>query len=606
VREITRRVSSPDGKRTAEIAKLGEASVVVLDGVDGKSYAAIATSSLSFSPDSRRLAYAAKIGDKWMIVVDGVESQTYDGLLANCRAGAPVAFSPDSQHVVYGGIVGESWRIVVDGVEGRACDNILGEVVFSPDSRQVAYVCKLGGKSVVIVDGAEVNVHDVIIKDSIVFSPDSQRIAYAALEGDKRFVVVDDNPGKAYDGIIANSWRFSPDSRRFVYGAKMGDKWMIVADGVEGRAYDEILAVAVVFSPDSRRVVYAIRRDGKSVVIVDGMEGAPCDGIMKDSIIFSPDSQRIACGAKVGDKWVIFVDGVAGKTWDAIMANSLAFSPDSLQMTYTGRVNEKWMSVTHGAEPAVTSAPAGPVCANCDSGIPAAQVVAHIFAADGAGVTQRTTNQGLSTTTDYRDFFRSTFFLCPACARICAPKANWGSLLTSFASGFLLAYREKTSEEFTAALKKYIAVNAVDLKRIGITSFKWPLGPDIAFPYYQELLDKRKASFSRLCHLMKDMLTDEVPPQDAATMTFVWKGAFLAKDTLVMMLIDGVLDAIGSFKKGFSYQIPIRPGAHRMRALPSRETGIATVQVEPGKNYHAELKWSRMWGAFEIICAEGK
>jgi hypothetical protein len=179
-------------------------------------------------------------------------------------------------------------------------------------------------------------------------------------------------------------------------------------------------------------------------------------------------------------------------------------------------------------------------------------------------------------------------------------------LLASFASGFLLEYGEKRSEEFTAALKKYIAVNAPALKRIGITSFKWWLGPDIAFPYYRELLDKKKASCSRLCHLMKDMLTNADPPQNAATMTFNWKGAFLAKDTPVMLLIDGVLDAIGSFKKGFSYQLPMRPGAHRVRALPSRETGIATVQVEPGKNYHAELKWSRMWGAFEIICGEAK
>jgi hypothetical protein len=68
--------------------------MVVVDGAEGKAYDGILKSSLAFSPDSRRIAYGAKIGEKWTVVVDGVERGNFDGV-----ASGSVSFSSDSGQV---------------------------------------------------------------------------------------------------------------------------------------------------------------------------------------------------------------------------------------------------------------------------------------------------------------------------------------------------------------------------------------------------------------------------------------------------------------------------------------------------------------------------
>ncbi len=64
------------------------------------------------SPDSKRVAYGAKVGDKVLVVVDGKEGKPYHGI-------GSLIFSPDSKRVAYGAKVGDKWLVVVDGKEGK-------------------------------------------------------------------------------------------------------------------------------------------------------------------------------------------------------------------------------------------------------------------------------------------------------------------------------------------------------------------------------------------------------------------------------------------------------------------------------------------------------
>lgn len=95
---------SPDGRRIAYSVKvskwfglLGTTWSVVVDGKEGKQYDRIGTGTPIFSPDSKRVAYGAQVGDKWFVVVDGREGQQYDAIVT--VGGGRILFgSPDSLH----------------------------------------------------------------------------------------------------------------------------------------------------------------------------------------------------------------------------------------------------------------------------------------------------------------------------------------------------------------------------------------------------------------------------------------------------------------------------------------------------------------------------
>jgi hypothetical protein len=62
---------SPDLRRIAYTAKVGNKKFVVLDGQEGKQYDWV--DELTFSPDSKRFAYIAEGGNKRFVVLDGQE-----------------------------------------------------------------------------------------------------------------------------------------------------------------------------------------------------------------------------------------------------------------------------------------------------------------------------------------------------------------------------------------------------------------------------------------------------------------------------------------------------------------------------------------------------
>ena len=189
---------SPDSRRMAYAASDGAKWFVVLDGQEAKPYDDIGTpyfsarstagligvpGSFLFSPDSRRLAYGATVGDKRLVVVDGEEGKQYDEI-GTCS----LVFSPDSRRIAYTAKAGEKWLVVVDGQEGKQYDEIaIRSLVFSSDSRKLAYLAKAGGKWLVVVEGREGKQYDDILTRAVFDSADS--FHYIAIDGDTVYLV---------------------------------------------------------------------------------------------------------------------------------------------------------------------------------------------------------------------------------------------------------------------------------------------------------------------------------------------------------------------------------------------------------------------------------
>ena len=136
-------VFSPDSGRIAYPAYDGTKWFVVLDGQEGKRYDYVGTPyssgrsaaglvgfrRLIFSPDSKRLAYGAQVGDKWLVVVDGEEGKQYDEI-GMCG----LVFSPDSRAVAYAARAGKEWFVVVGDRESKHYSEMPGPIVFeSPE-----------------------------------------------------------------------------------------------------------------------------------------------------------------------------------------------------------------------------------------------------------------------------------------------------------------------------------------------------------------------------------------------------------------------------------------------------------------------------------------
>ena len=106
--------------------------------------------SFKISPDNRRMACAATVGNKWFVIVDGVGGKEYDGI-----GNSTPIFSPDSKRVAYAAAVGSKSLVVVDGVEGEEYDAVLsmgiGKVIFdSPNS--LHYLAVKGGNSIYLME----------------------------------------------------------------------------------------------------------------------------------------------------------------------------------------------------------------------------------------------------------------------------------------------------------------------------------------------------------------------------------------------------------------------------------------------------------------------
>ena len=337
---------SPDNKRVAYAAQVGNQSFFIVDGVEQQPYIGVGTASLVFSPDNQRVAYVAQVDNQQIVVLDGSEQPQYDSIGAGS-----LIFSPDSKRVAYAALMDNKIIIVVDQKEGRQFETFgIGSLIFSPDSQHVAYVAGVGKKQFVVVDGSEQQYED-ISKGSLIFSPDSQHVAYVAIDidGNQQFLVMDGQEGKHYETI--DLLVFSPDSQHLAYAAEVGDKWVVVVDGIEQQQqYDNLGTASLVFSPDSQRVAYVAGVGSQDFVVVDGQEGKHYNGIGEGGLVFSPDSQRVIYMAGIGNQWVAVVDGIEGKQYVGIGKGTFTFSPDSQHVAYMAGIGDQQVVVMDGIE----------------------------------------------------------------------------------------------------------------------------------------------------------------------------------------------------------------------------------------------------------------
>jgi len=102
-------VFSPDSQRVAYVAKRGKWFVVV-DGQAGKRHTRIEERSLVFSTDSRRVAYVAlvparrwgfiKLGQRSLVVIDGQEGSRYDSIVAPRESGGIIFDLPNQLYYI--------------------------------------------------------------------------------------------------------------------------------------------------------------------------------------------------------------------------------------------------------------------------------------------------------------------------------------------------------------------------------------------------------------------------------------------------------------------------------------------------------------------------
>jgi hypothetical protein len=264
--------------------KLRDRWVAVVDGVAGKSYDMVGqlapgvwNNPFAFSDDGKHYAYGARQGNKQLLVVDGVEKKSFDAP-ASYQSPLPRAiFSPDGSRIAYqvqypprasngtrpSGFVKENWRFVVDDKEEREFDADshlvgmgglpFGTPIFSPDGKHLAYTANNGFLITVVLDNLELGSFNEA--GLLTFSPDSGHFAFLAgvMGGNRKdyFVVRDGKKGRGYPGISHDGALaglvFSSDSRHLAYvvvsrtpsflSKRAG--FRIVVDGVESQEFDE-------------------------------------------------------------------------------------------------------------------------------------------------------------------------------------------------------------------------------------------------------------------------------------------------------------------------------------------------------------------------------
>lgn len=141
--EITKLVSSADGRRLAYIATSGGDMVVVCDGVASPPYEMVEPSSLCFSQDGRRLSYQARIhsyGSRYghpstHYVIDGKAGPGFN-------YASPVIFAPTGDHW-YTAHKDAEYGVVINGQAGAWYDEIYGTPAMD-DTGRLRYFARRG------------------------------------------------------------------------------------------------------------------------------------------------------------------------------------------------------------------------------------------------------------------------------------------------------------------------------------------------------------------------------------------------------------------------------------------------------------------------------
>ena len=98
---------------------------MVLDGREGRAFDRVGGGTLVFSPNSARFGHVARLGNASFVVVDDVRKPRYDMV-------GYLTFSPDSRRCVYAATKGAEAFTIVDQ---RECNTRYEQIWTVPDAR---------------------------------------------------------------------------------------------------------------------------------------------------------------------------------------------------------------------------------------------------------------------------------------------------------------------------------------------------------------------------------------------------------------------------------------------------------------------------------------
>jgi len=328
-------VFSPDGAHFAYAANRGGAYTnsvyrvsggkwcIVIDGKKGEEFESVATltdvglPSLSptFSPDGSRTAYVAREGHKFFLVVDGRHEKPFDFVFRP-------TFSPDSLHVEFVASEGDQLVSIRDGKRLTDGGSPLAGVVYSSDGAHWATTTSDGkDRESLVRDG--IKGPEFSFAFAPCFSADGKKLAYLAHEGDRALVVVDDVRGPSFDRAWAPT--FGADGRDAIYVATQSKKQFVMRGSAKGEEFDEILILEgaslppLKMIPGSSTVVYRARnggtyepdareyRNGDWFVVVGDRKVGPFDRVWEPQVLSG--NRKVGFGARKGrELWWKVVD----------------------------------------------------------------------------------------------------------------------------------------------------------------------------------------------------------------------------------------------------------------------------------------------------------
>jgi len=353
---------SEDGRHHAFVGTRGTNCMVVVDGVEGPSYAITTNrwpiTGLVFGSDGEKthVAYQATEKGKHYVVVNGQKRGGYDSIAGGVLPGI-WDFYFQGSYFAYRAKVGDKMvacrgqvdRDRVHLVQSRSYESIgSGSPVWMGGKSEgnsgdlFAFIAKEGpGKERILTLPGEKPITKktwkFIARNMLQVSPGENReMVYVA--GDEKWqVVIGDKVWPACDTM--GRLMSSPCGKTWASTAKRDGKLVMMVNGVPGKAYAEIQHGDTLFPAGDERVVFAAAQLGESKtpahMVVDGKEGKAYAQVTGDSVIFSADKKAMAYIAGDGNKNFVVLNGKEGPAFDQVA--DLRFSPAKSLLAYRAR-----------------------------------------------------------------------------------------------------------------------------------------------------------------------------------------------------------------------------------------------------------------------------
>jgi hypothetical protein len=321
---------SPSGLRVATLSAKGSRFVVTVDGVEGPPFEEVFATAgdvevrydlmtlqpvlahkwqgpVAFSPDGKRHAYTARIGQEVMVMLDNREIYRAP-YSASFPPVARLFFSPDSRQLFFYARTTDtlaSHRLMVDGKPASPAFAGTPEPFFSADGRRWGLLAARPGASgelMLVLDGKEANY--VGLRPQ--FTADGRRVVSLGRQPGKPDALLVDGKPLFTAQHIETFEVASNGSIAAIATAAGGEKKRLFLNGkpvpgVEGVA-------GVVFSPDGKRWAAWCIQPPSSWVVVDGKRQQDYQRVA--DVVFSPDSSRLIYTAEAGVKRFVVVDGI--------------------------------------------------------------------------------------------------------------------------------------------------------------------------------------------------------------------------------------------------------------------------------------------------------